>query len=162
MLFAPLLLAHWIYMMLMVTNRCCNRYWSDTRVSTAIPALAQAFPESADMSMAAFFCLSCGIAIAVQLLSSVVNTLRALGLSNFMSDAVSGLLPLFQWFIAVYLTYQTEWGVHHLAYSILLLCPSFCLINSKLIVCNFTKMETEMNAYEILLFALFPLNAKCK
>lgn len=42
--------------------------------------------------------------------------------------------------------------------ALLILLPGFCLINSKLIVCNFTDMETEMHSYTFIWFLLFPIN----
>jgi len=44
----------------------------------------------------------------------------------------------------------------------LLLCPGYCLINSKMIVCNFTKMEMEMNSWCFIWFLLFPVNSARK
>ena len=40
----------------------------------------------------------------------------------------------------------------------LLLLPGYCLINSKMIVCNVTHMETESHSWTFTVFLLFPLN----
>lgn len=57
------------------------------------------------------------------------------------------------------MTFQSEWGWSNPALATVILCPCYCLINSKLIVCNFTYIETPMIAYEALWFTLFPLNS---
>ena len=109
----------------------------------------------------------CSKASAVILVSqialSLFNSARVLGKTHFFGVALPALMPLIEWLIAVYIVfYQTEWGPRHLGLAMVLLCPSFSLINSKLIVCNFTKMETQNDVKELLWFALFSINAKCK
>lgn len=68
------------------------------------------------------------------------------------------MLPFIQWNIAVLIVFNTEWGWAHPAWALLLLTPGFCLVNSKIIVCNFTKMDTGMWESALFWILLFPLN----
>lgn len=151
---------HWLYMSVMVANSVLDGYLNTTLASSVIPILVEYVPLLADYTIADLFVWGSFWAVVIQLSLSVFNSWKALGTSTFLKEGVTGLMPILQWHIALYLTMQTEWGREHLALTTVLLCPAYCLINSKMIVCNFTNMETDMNAYEFLWFALFPLNAK--
>ena len=62
------------------------------------------------------------------------------------------------WIFAVFFCYfKTEWAGKNPALLIMLMMPSYCLINSKMIVSNFTKMEMQsftLNGIYVLLFGL--------
>lgn len=76
----------------------------------------------------------------VQVGCSLLNVWYALGLNRFVTDGLSGVVPYCCWLLALIATFQSEWGWENPALATVLLCPTYCLINSKLIVCNFTKI----------------------
>ena len=111
------------------------------------------------ISLFGFFSLA---ATCMQVGMSFYNVWAALGTMRFVTEGLPGVSPFACWLAAFLATFSTEWGWAHPSLGALILCPAYCLINSKLIVCNFTKMETPMFAFETFLFVLFPLNKICK
>mmetsp|Transcript_16456 Transcript_16456/g.22255 ORF Transcript_16456/g.22255 Transcript_16456/m.22255 type:complete len:153 (-) Transcript_16456:132-590(-) len=81
-----------------------------------------------------------------------------IGAKAFWVDAVFGLLPMATWIAVVFYTLQQEWLKEHAALTLVLMTPSYCLINSKLIVCCFTGMEPETFANNFAVYSLFELN----
>ena len=78
----------------------------------------------------------------MQVIVNFYTVLRKLGMTKFLLDAAPGVMPIFQWMIcASFFWSHTQWAWDHPALAMLVLTPGFCLINSKMIVCNFTKME---------------------
>ena len=68
-------------------------------------------------------------------------------------------MPLFFWLGALaYLFISVEWAYQYPLLAVLLLTPSYCTMNSKLIVCSFTNMEINSFNPNMLIFTLFPLN----
>ena len=123
------------------------------------PALAELVPYVADKNLvwalgaAVVFC-SIG-----QSSSSIISVYRKLGFIDFFKIGVPELMPLFQWVLAsTFLFLNTEWAWEQPHLALLVLLPSFCLINSKMIVCNVTGMQAEMNSWSFTWFMLFPLN----
>ena len=68
-------------------------------------------------------------------------------------------MPILNWIMAFCFVFsRTEWAKQNLALFVLLMAPTFCLINSKMIVCNFTKMEVEAFAFNCVYVMLFQFN----
>ena len=65
-------------------------------------------------------------------------------------------MPIANWVVAVsYVHTQTTWARENPALLVMLMAPTFCLINSKMIVCNFTGMEAEAFAFNCIFVMLF-------
>lgn len=149
-------------MFLLTVNGVTGHYLSNTHVSDLIPAVENISPYLAEQSLVGAFGIFSIFAVSMQVGMSLYNVWAVLGNDSYLSDGLAGVMPLVQWGIATMYTFQTDWGWKHPALSILLLCPGYCLINSKMIVCNFTKMEMEMNSWCFIWFLLFPVNSARK
>jgi hypothetical protein len=72
---------------------------------------------------------------------------------------LKGLLPLvFYCNVFVCLFVFTDWAWSHCGYVIILVCPISSLINSRQIVCNFSRQEMVNVPKVTLWYLLFPLN----
>ena len=96
----------------------------------------------------------------IQVSSNLINVYKALGsIGRFLNDASPALIPIIEWGLAIVCTFTyTSWAWENLLLVMLLLLPGYCLINSKMIVCNVTHMETESHSWTFTVFLLFPLN----
>lgn len=149
-------------MLLLTVNGVTGQYLSNTLVSDLIPAISDVSPYLADQSIVGAFGVFSIFGVSCQVGMSLYNVWAVLGSYSYFSDGLAGVMPLAQWGIATMYTFQTDWGWSHPALAMLLLCPGYCLINSKMIVCNFTKMEMEMNSWCFIWFLLFPVNSARK
>ena len=74
-------------------------------------------------------------------------------------DGLTGLMPLCCFFVAAaWLFAKSEWAMENPALAVAMLTPGYSLINSKLIVCNFTKMQNETVATHFFFITFFQLN----
>ena len=68
-------------------------------------------------------------------------------------------MPILNWIMSFCFVFtRIEWARQNLALFVILMAPTFCLINSKMIVCNFTKMEVEAFAFNCVYVMLFQFN----
>ena len=132
---------------------------NNTTVDSLLPALAQAVPFLQGKSLIWALGILVGSTSACQALSNLGNVLIKYGPSDFVRLGCPGLVPIFQWLLAVSFTFQsTEWAWNYPQFALQLLLPGFCLINSKMIICNVTNMQSEMHSWTFMWFMLFPLN----
>ena len=59
-------------------------------------------------------------------------------------EALSGLLPLVYFFFCSFLILRTEWGSNNPALMIYLLCPMYCEMATKHIICSVTKVSISL------------------
>ena len=72
-----------------------------------------------------------------------------LGAKKFCTEGLPGVFPIVTWIMAVLYCYaKTEWAVRNPGLLVLLMMPSYCLINSKMIVCSFTAMEIKAFTFD--------------
>ena len=125
-----------------------------------MPAIFETSPFLASKSLMWYIGLGV-LAIGVtQTIVNISNVMRKLGCSEFFGTGIQGLYPIIQWVMCVtQLFANTEWAWRHPALATVLLSPSFCLINSKMIVNNVTDMETELEFYSFFMwYMLIPVN----
>ena len=64
-----------------------------------------------------------------------------------------------QWFLAIgWMFGNSEWAHQHPMLALLLLMPSFSMINSKMIVCTVTKMKPAFDFTTFGIFSTFYMN----
>ena len=108
-----------------------------------MPAIFETSPTVANMSITSCLSMYTLVNSAIWSLGNIVNVVKNVGMKEFCFTGVPGLYPLIQWIICVVLTFTySEWAWRNPSLATILLCPSFCLINSKMIVNNVTNMET--------------------
>lgn len=82
-----------------------------------------------------------------------------LGCKKFFVEGLCGLVPLLNWVVAIGFVFNsTEWAKQYPGLVVFLLTPAFCLINSKIIVCNCTNMESEPVSMNFCIYLLFNAN----
>lgn len=88
----------------------------------------------------------------------VINALRVTEVRPRIM-VLKGLLPLvFYCNALVCLFVFTDWAWSHCGYVIILVCPISSLINSRQIVCNFSRQDMNNVPKVTLWYLLFPLN----
>ena len=96
----------------------------------------------------------------IQISTALYRVKKHVGSDAFWSDAFLGLMPMASWIAMVFnVITMTEWGQQNPCLVLVLMTPGYCLINSKLIVCCFTKMEVETISKNFGIFVLLNLNA---
>ena len=96
---------------------------------------------------------------------AITSGLISLMSSFYRAAAVGGkrviwtTVPLLFYFGAIWIMFTcSDWAWDHPGYAVLILFPAYSLINSKQIVCNFTKMRMQLIPGSFLWFLLFPIN----
>lgn len=141
-------------------NMATGNFFVNTTCGELVPALTQVSPLLASKTIMWVVALGVFLTGILQVYLAVTTVWRKLGTKEFMKEGLSGVLPLLQWllcFSQVFLS--TEWAWKHPALVTILFIPSFCLINSKMIVNSVTNMETDMDSTSFFIwFFLFPIN----
>mmetsp|Transcript_7246 Transcript_7246/g.10159 ORF Transcript_7246/g.10159 Transcript_7246/m.10159 type:complete len:157 (+) Transcript_7246:606-1076(+) len=148
-------------MAMILFNAFTGQWLSKTKlIDLNAPGVTEILPEELCQKSiiwyVAFFTAFSG---AIQGLSSVVCTVQALGCKRFLKEGIFGMIPILNWAISVcFIFTKTQWAWDNPGLMTMLMMPSFCLINSKMIVCNFTKMETEAISLSTVYIMLFQMN----
>ncbi len=88
----------------------------------------------------------------------IVNVLRVTDVRPRVL-VLKGLLPLvFYCNMFICLFVFTDWAWTHFGFVIMLVCPISSLINSRQIVCNFTRQNMPIVPKSTLWYLMFPLN----
>ena len=110
-------------------------------------------------SLAWLFALIYASGTVVQLFTTAAFVWAKIGTKKFVSEALPGLIPLNFWLCAVLNIFtKVEWAQQNPALALCLFTPSYCLMNSKLIVCACSKMYAETYAADLLLMNAFHIN----
>ena len=145
---------------MIVVNYNTDFYLAKTSIGSLVPKLEQISPELAKQNF--FFAVGVWVLVMsiIQVFSNLLNVYRKIGsVGRFLNDASPALIPIIEWGIAIVCTFTyTSWAWDNLLLVMLMLLPGYCLINSKMIVCNVTHMETESHSWTFTVFLLFPLN----
>ena len=152
-------------MVIVLFNAFSGHFLSMTSLGELHPALGENLhPLVAQRSIMWAIAFSCGVAGIAQALMSLLTVMLKLGMTKFLLDAAPGVMPIFQWgACASFMWSHTAFAWVHPALAMLILMPGFCLINSKMIVCNFTKMEVQEYAVNFIVILLIPFNLRfCK
>ena len=153
-----LYIVQWSQIIMILFNSLSGQYLN-TPIDTLFPEVLQFAPLIAGKSIIWVIAVNVFAISCLQLVSNVLNVFLKLGLAGFVEQGLPGLAPITQWLLAVWITFNnTEWAWRHPSLAMMLLCPGFCLINSKMIICNVTNMQSEWHSWTFLWFLLFPLN----
>ena len=88
------------------------------------------------------------------MLTGIYNALSMEGLK-----VVWTTIPLLFQYAAFTILYTvTDWAWINPGYALLIMFPTYSLVNSKQIVCNFTKMNMSLIPASSTWFLLFPIN----
>ena len=96
---------------------------------------------------------------------AVISGMISLVSSFYRAASIGGLkvvwttVPLWFYIGAIWILFTfTDWAWINPGYAVMILFPAYSLINSKQIVCNFTKMKMELIPTIFFMFLLFPIN----
>ena len=144
----------------MITFNALSGHWlNKTTIDSIVPAAAEAVPFLAGKSLVWALGVYVATVSSISALNYLANVIIKLGPVDFIKHGLPGIVPITQWVLAVWFTFSsTEWAWAHPSLALQLLLPGFCLINSKMIVCNVTNMQSEWHSWTFMWFLLFPLN----
>ena len=141
-------------------NVATGNYIVHTTIGELAPAMLEYNSFIAGKSI--IWCISVWVVMTgiFQASINVKNVYQKLGFDEFLREGVPGLVPLWQWLLCVIQVFiNTDWAWQNPALAVTLLTPSFCLINSQLIVNNVTDMETVIDSKSFMIwYFLLPLN----
>ena len=153
-----LLVQFLVMIVTLINNVFTDQALNSTLLSDLVPMTTEIVPFLAKQSLVNLITMWGGMMTSINVLLQMWHVLSKLGPDRFIDEGLKSMLPFLQWILSVKLVFDTEWAWAHPCLGVLLLGPSFCLINSKMIVCNFTKMETGLWESSLFWILLFPLN----
>ena len=142
-------------MTLMILLQCVtNDQASNYTLTDFYPDAKNMVPLVAAVPVKAVLSYFSGILGTCQIGSALIHAGRVSGLQAYWTT-----IPILFYLGSFWIMYSmTEWAWTQPGYALILVFPAFCLINSKQIVCNFTKMDMATIPGSFFWFALFPLN----
>lgn len=148
----------WIQILVIAVNALTSGFLSKLTVGEMFPDMTASDPSVAAVTFLDIIVCVGVTSSSIQAFLCFHNVFRTCR-DEDLKRACLGVTPCVLWLASSVILFScTEWAMEHPALALLLMSPAFSLINSRMIVCTFTKMQVQPFALIFLWYLLFPIN----